>query len=104
MPACYALKRGAREKIQSKKPQKQETAAAAKTLAAKKTIYGETFSATGRTLIRAQRLEALRSGCCVFRDHSVGIHCVAENIGVDRDDARSYFVAGRRVPFCCFQR
>jgi hypothetical protein len=48
-----ALKRGAREKIQSKKPQKETTAAAAKTLAAKKTIYRETFSATCPALMRA---------------------------------------------------
>ena len=102
---AMALKRGAREKIQSKKPQKKETAAAAKTLAAKKTIYGETFfSATGRALISAWRLEALCSGCCVFRDHSGGIRCVAENIGFDGDNARSCFVAATRVPFCCFER
>ena len=99
-----ALKRGAGEKVQSKKPQKKTTATAAKTLAAKKTIYGETFSANGHAPLRAQRLEALRSGCCVFRHHSGGIRCVAENIGIDRDDARSYFVAATRVPFCCFER
>jgi hypothetical protein len=95
---------GAREQIQSKKPQEKTTARSAKTLAAKKSISGETATANGGALIRAEGLEALHSGCCLFCDHSGGIRCVAENIGLDRDDGRSYFVAATRVSFCCFER